>query len=405
MIDDLAAPINNSIHFQCPVAAIKSKSVREYCILEDMHGGPGTACLQFSKSVRLYCAPVMPLVAAFFFYCQPPLEHEDPARDLIEFESVWQLLSALSIWQENVPDDPFVFPSPETMMSSIGDTLRGIPYTRYFHEELYHAEASLEDEKPTVFLDALTATTALLTITSFGLTTWNDFLETLPAAGRYSNFIIDVRQNRGGYLDVLDSIIGALVPPDTPFIDARYRDYDGTTDRFFTRDWHAWETTGDPEPAFRNKRFAVLMDGYSASASEILIAALYEGTGAALIGDTSYGKGIGQIHIGRRTRETVQITFLMLKGHSDRIGDYHRKGIAPDPLSPVLIQEAAALDSVRKPIFYAVKTLDPFVNPLSIRYPPKRIVSAAAPPSLPSCIVRISEEEIPSLSACLMRGR
>jgi hypothetical protein len=365
-----------------------------------------TVCFQLSPRVRSYFVLVwIVLSASIFLYCQSPLENENPSGDLIEFESVWQLLSALSIWQDNVPDDPFVFTTPEAMMYSIGDTLRGIPYTKYFDDEIYQLEPRQEDDTTTVFLDALTGTSALLTITSFGLTTWMDFLNVIPAAGRYSNFIIDLRQNRGGYLDVLDSIIGALVPADTSFIDARYRDFNDSTGLFFTRDWHPWKTTEDPKPAFRNKKFAALMDGYSASASEILIAALYECTGAKLIGDTTYGKGIGQIHIGRRTRQTVQITFLALRGHSERIGDYHRRGIAPDPLSPALIQEAAALDSSRKPIYYAVKTLEPFVNPLSIRYPPDRGAQGNAQQLLPSCFLRITEEEIRALSARVRTAR
>ena len=72
------------------------------------------------------------------------------------------------------------------------------------------------------------------------------------------------------------------------------------------------------------------MDGNSASASEILIAALKDCLGATLVGRRSYGKGIGQIKIFRRDRPGLQITFLQMQGVSKRIGEYHHRGIDPD---------------------------------------------------------------------------
>ena len=51
--------------------------------------------------------------------------------DLIEFESVWQYLKVYSIYQDRVPEEPFLYSSPEEMLKSLNDTLRGNNYTDY----------------------------------------------------------------------------------------------------------------------------------------------------------------------------------------------------------------------------------------------------------------------------------
>jgi hypothetical protein len=325
--------------------------------------------------------------------CQSSMEPDDPATDLIEFESVYQFLQAYSIWQDNVPDDPFDFATPASLMKSIGDTLRGNDYTRYYGD--YHYAGALADTlESSVYLDSLTPSTALLTITGFEGWTCEDFARVAPGAAKYKNIVVDVRQNRGGYLDMVDSIIGSLLPAGTQVIQARYRDYDDDERRYSTTGWETWETAHGPDTVFANKKYAVLMDGYSASASEILISALYEGAKAPLFGARSYGKGIGQVHISRRTRPTVQVTFLMLKGVNSRIGDYHRTGIAPDSVPAGMQQQAAGLDAFSQPVYFAVKTLEPQVSVSAINYPGQRLHKSTDLSAPPACVKVIAEDEI-----------
>jgi hypothetical protein len=84
----------------------------------------------------------------------------------------------------------------------------------------------------------------------------------------------------------------------------------------------------------------------------------------------SYGKAIGQRWIFRRSRPTLQITYLHLfrivsKGDTVSNLDYHRKGITPDAVSsPLIVAGANAPD---KALFYAVKTLQP--SSTKIKYP------------------------------------
>ena len=337
------------------------------------------------------------ILTALIVSCQDPAPTMDPNMDYIEFESVWQYCKAFSIFQDNVPPDPFHFAEPDDIMIAIHDTLHGNRYTRYVNGGGSGAAAgsAASDAASTVYFDPLTDSTALITITTFDYMTYDDFMGCISDAGRFSNFIIDVRQNRGGYLDELDSIIQAIVPAGTNYIQARERDNDTVENRFVTRDWHPWTAEKGEILPFYNKRIAVLMDTLSASASEILAAAMYEGRQAKLIGMRSYGKGIGQIQLMRRTRQMLQITFLQLKGVSDRIGDYHRHGIAPDTIPDSVVTEGAKLLPVNRPIFYALKFFEPGLsaNDVVNIFPPRRIPAKSLAWESGLCKV-VSEDEV-----------
>jgi hypothetical protein len=343
--------------------------------------------LQHFDMKKTFIAPllIVSTLILSLFNCQTPLEPPDTSSDYTEFESVWQHLKAYSIYQDRIPPDPFVFSSPEALLFSIGDTLKGssigYSYTRYLYSSeipawaASAAAATVLAGPTTVFLDTLTDSTALLTIWTFDTSTYNDFYLCAYAASSFPNLVINLRNNRGGYLDQSDAVIGALVPEGTAYVQARQRDYDRDAKKFLTLDWHALTAPHNPLTGlFQGKKYAVLMNGMTASASEIVAAALWEGAHSQggrtwLIGERSYGKGIGQAELFRRGRKPMKITFLQLKGVNPRIGDYRWhpgdtvSGIVPDTVSSALIQQADSIPSLsdpyRRDIFYAVKILEP----------------------------------------------
>ncbi|MBE6451171.1 MAG: hypothetical protein E7016_04320 [Alphaproteobacteria bacterium] len=94
--------------------------------------------------------------------------------------------------------------------------------------------------------------------------------------------ILDLRGNHGGLLDEAIKITDM-------FLDEGIITYtlskDGTLPKFYT------STSGD---IFSNKPIVILVDGFSASASEVLASALSEQNRAVLIGTQTYGKGTVQ---------------------------------------------------------------------------------------------------------------
>lgn len=118
-------------------------------------------------------------------------------------------------------------------------------------------------------------------ITSFGENTYADFETNFESlgAGSLSGLVIDLRNNGGG---VLTSTLGVA---DT-FLD------EGLITYFQYRNGSKNEYKSDADVV--NIPIAVLVNGQSASASEVLAAALHDRGKATLIGEKTYGKGVVQ---------------------------------------------------------------------------------------------------------------
>lgn len=93
------------------------------------------------------------------------------------------------------------------------------------------------------------------------------------------SLIIDLRNNGGGDSLVLENIADLLLP-------------EGTI--FYTEDKHGNRETFTSDAKYLGLPIVVLCDGNSASASEVLIAALQDYELATIVGTTTFGKAIGQ---------------------------------------------------------------------------------------------------------------
>jgi C-terminal processing protease CtpA/Prc len=168
----------------------------------------------------------------------------------------------------------------------------------------------------------------------------------------------------------MDSIIEDVLPAGIRYLRTRERVYNASSKTASTVD-SIWQTKRPAKSAFVNKKFAVLINEGSASASEIFAIALKDGMGVPLYGAKSYGKAIGQIELRRRERLGLKITFA----HFYRIvnldnkvyEDYHRIGITPDTVSDLLQRQSIGISD--KPLFYAIKTLQPSIAKIEIQYP------------------------------------
>ncbi|MEL7375368.1 MAG: S41 family peptidase [Bacteroidota bacterium] len=98
-----------------------------------------------------------------------------------------------------------------------------------------------------------------------------------------SGVVLDLRNNGGGLLNEAVDIVNIFVPRDETIVSTRGK----------VREWdRVYKTTGNPVDA--EIPVAVLVNGRSASASEIVSGALQDLDRAVIIGQQTYGKGLVQ---------------------------------------------------------------------------------------------------------------
>lgn len=130
-------------------------------------------------------------------------------------------------------------------------------------------------ERQTVFTNGI-GTLRYIRITAFTETTVSEFAVAIKDLSGVSGIIFDVRDNPGGYLDAVTKMADMLLPECTIVY---------TKDKSGKTEYYKSDADCVKLP------MAVLVNENSASASEILSAALKDNGAAKLIGTKTYGKG------------------------------------------------------------------------------------------------------------------
>ncbi|MDP3963483.1 MAG: S41 family peptidase [bacterium] len=152
-------------------------------------------------------------------------------------------------------------------------------------------------------------------------------VDTLLAGGADA-FIIDVRNNPGGLVDTAVIIASAWASAQTPVV---------TMERKSGNNSYGSLTN---LALLAGKKTVVLVNGASASASEILAGALRDWGEATIVGTTTFGKGVAQSVIGLADGSSVHITSAYwLTPNGERI---HKKGIEPDITVELTPEDAEA---------------------------------------------------------------
>lgn len=153
-------------------------------------------------------------------------------------------------------------------------------------------------------------------ITSFiGSTTPNEFMEALEKTKDAKGLILDLRGNTGGLLPNAVFIANLFIP-------------EGNIVSIVGRNGYKYNINAQDTELVINKPTVVLVDGGSASASEILSGALKDYNKAKLLGTKTYGKGMVQKIIPMPNETGLNLTvakYLTPKGI-----DINKKGITPD---------------------------------------------------------------------------
>lgn len=171
-------------------------------------------------------------------------------------------------------------------------------------------------ESPTVEYEMLDDNIAYIQIKEFDLVTVDQFAEALAEmkGSRMKGLILDLRGNPGGSLAAAVDIGNMLLPKGLIVY---------TEDKYGKRD--EYKSDGKHEI---DVPMVVLVDGNSASASEILAGAIKDYGVGTLMGTTTFGKGIVQRILSLGDGSAVKLTISHY--YTPNGNDIHKVGIEPD---------------------------------------------------------------------------
>ncbi|MGJ8723714.1 MAG: S41 family peptidase [Roseibacillus sp.] len=131
--------------------------------------------------------------------------------------------------------------------------------------------------------------------------------------------ILDLRGNPGGLLNISVDILSLFLPPNTEVVTTQGRSPSAQQPAL---------KTAERQRVKREYPLVVLLDRNSASASELVGAALQDLERATLIGETSFGKGSVQNITSRDGGTALRLTFATYHTPSGRTP--HEVGVDPD---------------------------------------------------------------------------
>ena len=127
--------------------------------------------------------------------------------------------------------------------------------------------------------------TGYIKVNQFGRHTYDEFITALASLQEdgASRYMIDLRGNGGGFMEMAVLMVNEFLPAGQliVFTKGRYQHDDG-------------EVWSDGNGSFQDAEVAVLLDEFSASASEIFAGALQDNDRGLIVGCRSFGKGLVQ---------------------------------------------------------------------------------------------------------------
>ena len=203
----------------------------------------------------------------------------------------------------------------ERISGQIGE-VRNLTFYRPSDDSTYDVAVTLAQvEIPTVFWHEIEDGIMYLQITSFDTVTEEQFdeaWEQMMASGM-KGLILDLRNNLGGSLNAVLAVAEHLVPEG---LIAYTENKQGERQEFYA------EGEGIQVP------MTVLVNEYSASASELLCGALKERDVATVVGTTTFGKGIVQTTWSMSDGTAYKMTTA--KYYTPNGNNIHGTGIEPD---------------------------------------------------------------------------
>jgi len=171
----------------------------------------------------------------------------------------------------------------------------------------------------TVYTEMKEDNIGVIRIASFSETTADEYVEAVKEllGQGMKGLILDLRQNPGGLTSTAEEVAETIVPDGKAIV------------QFKTRG-------AKPEITYSKHRDigldilpkAVLIDGGSASASEIVAGALQQSGGVPLIGETSFGKGTAQLN--QMFRDGSSMKYTIAEWLTPNGSSINKQGLKPD---------------------------------------------------------------------------
>ncbi|MCQ2107224.1 MAG: S41 family peptidase [Fibrobacter sp.] len=183
--------------------------------------------------------------------------------------------------------------------------------------------------------------------------TYGEFVKALnKIKDDYKAVIIDLRDNPGGDVDHCNNMSAELLSKgDTIIIDLE-TDVDSSGSGSFIEYFQKIDTTtyvAEKDGIGKDLYYVFLADSGSASCAEVMLSAATVNKKSPVVGQTSYGKGIGQYVIETYASGLSLVTGLRSMDKDG--GVYHKVGIEPDyPLNDENEQMAKALEIAKNAV-------------------------------------------------------
>lgn len=141
--------------------------------------------------------------------------------------------------------------------------------------------------------------TGYIKIAQFGKNTYDEFFAALLKLKKdgASRYIVDLRGNPGGYMEMAILMVNEFLEQGELIVYTK-----GRKER---EDIQVWS---DDQGSFHDAQVAVLIDEYSASASEIMAGALQDNDRGLVVGRRSFGKGLVQKQIYLPDSSAIRLT-------------------------------------------------------------------------------------------------
>ena len=135
-------------------------------------------------------------------------------------------------------------------------------------------------------------------VNKFGETTYREFITALAElkAKGATSYIVDLRENSGGYMDQAIRMANEFLGRGDMIVYAEGRAYP------------RYEAKADGSGRFKDVPLVVLIDDFSASASEIFSGAMQDNDRALIIGRRSFGKGLVQQQMPFADGSAIRLT-------------------------------------------------------------------------------------------------